>query len=348
MSGHPLSADLEHILARARPAWEELRGQRLFITGGTGFFDSWLLESLAFANDRLALGVRAVVLTRAAAAFAKKAPHLAARPDIQFHAGDTRDFAFPPGPFSRVIHAATAASARLNEENPRLMLDTIVGGTRRALDFAVQCGAQKFILTSSGAVYGIQPPDLARLPEDYPGVPDPAAPGSAYGHGKRAAEQLCADCAERHGLETKIARCFAFVGPYLPFDAHFAIGNFIRDAQSGGPIVVKGDGAPWRSYLYAADLAIWLWTILEQGAVARPYNVGSAHALTIADTAVAVSKALGGRNPVVISQKPVPGKPAPRYVPDTSRAEKELGLREWIGLEDAIQRSARWRSGRHE
>ncbi len=337
---NPLVEDLDHILARTEGLWDEVRGQKIFITGATGFFGCWLLESFAWANEKLKLNAEVVALTRNLENFKTKAPHLAANRAIRFQIGDVRDFQFSSEKFAFVIHAATEASAKLNEENPNLMLDTIVEGTRHVLDFAVKCGAQKFLLTSSGAVYGPQPSDVTHLPEDFSGVPSPL--DSAYGEGKRRAELLCANYAKQHGLETKIARCFAFVGPYLPLDSHFAIGNFIRDGLRGGPIQINGDGTPFRSYLYAADLAIWLWTILLRGKNLRPYNVGSPSDLPIAQVAATVNAAFGHKLKISIAQSPVLGKPASRYVPNTTRAENELNLRAEISLAQAIERTAAW------
>jgi nucleoside-diphosphate-sugar epimerase len=342
MTGNPLAADLDHVLNHTAGLWDELRGQRLFITGGTGFFGCWLLESFAWANERLALGAEAWVLTRNVEAFARTAPHLARRPDIRFHPGDVREFAFPAGSFSHVIHAVNEAHGRLNETDPKLFVDTAATGTRRMLDFAVQCGAKRFFLTSSGAVYGRQPASVARLSEDYNGGPDVLRKESIYGEVKRMSELLCAIYARQHGFEVKLARGFTFVGPYLPMDAHFAVGNFIRDAMAGGPIKVSGDGTTVRSYMYAADLAIWLWTILFRGVSNRPYNVGSRQPVSIGELAETVSRSLAGQAEVQIAQKPVAGQPAARYVPETARAEQELGLREWVPLDDAIRRTAQW------
>ncbi|MFQ5888392.1 MAG: NAD-dependent epimerase/dehydratase family protein, partial [Candidatus Hydrothermarchaeales archaeon] len=235
---NPLAEDLDHILTHTEGLWEELRNQKVFITGGTGFFGCWLLESFAWANDNLHLKAEALVLTRNYEAFLKKAPHLATNPAIKFHIGDVRDFEFPDGHFPFVIHAATAASAKLTEENPLLMWDTIIEGTRHALEFSCQAGTRKFLLTSSGAVYGKQPPEMTHIPEEYPGAPDPTDPNLAYGEGKRAAEMLCTIYSKTYGIQTKIARCFAFVGPYLPLDIHYAIGNFIRDGLQSGPIEI--------------------------------------------------------------------------------------------------------------
>jgi nucleoside-diphosphate-sugar epimerase len=342
MAENPLAADLDHILDHTRELWQQLRGERIFITGGTGFFGCWLLESLLWAQDKLGLGLQAAVLTRDPDAFRAKAPHLAGHPGVTLLVGDILSYEFPAGTFSHFIHAAVDASAKLNDKAPLHMLDTIVEGTRRALDHAIACGARRFLLTSSGAVYGKQPPEITHIPEEYAGAPDPLDPRSAYGEGKRVAEHLCALAARGSSLEPKIARCFAFVGPYLPLNIHYAIGNFIRDALRRGPIIVLGDGTPFRSYLYAADLAIWLWTILLRGQACRPYNVGSEQSISVGDLAIAVRDMVDPKAEVVISQPADPASPPERYVPSVQRASTELGLRPSYSLDDAIQRTARW------
>jgi len=334
--------DLDHILAHTVGLWDEMRGQRIFITGGTGFFGCWLLESFAWANDKLRLNAQAVVLTRHSEAFQTKAPHLAGDHALQIHVGDVRSFEFPDGEFSHIIHAATESSTKLNDENPLSMVDTIVEGTRHTLEFAMNCGAQKFLLTSSGAVYGKQPFSLTHIPEDYVGAPDTMNPLSAYGESKRLAEHLCALYARESGIDTKIARCFAFVGPYLSLNIHFAIGNFIREGLRGGPIQIKGDGTPYRSYLYAADLVIWLWTILARGVSCRPYNVGSEQEVTIVELARAVASCFQPGVIVDIAGTPVAGRAAERYVPSTQRAQSELNLRQTIDMMGSIRRTIAW------
>jgi len=337
-----LSDDLDRVLASTRELWEELRGQRIFITGATGFFGCWLLETLLWANDRLGLNLRVTVLSRSPQAFERKAPHLAGHPAVNTLAGDVRTFHFPDGSFSHVIHAATQSSAALNSEQPEVMFDTIVEGTRRSLELALAAGASKFLLTSSGAVYGKQPPQITHIQESFSGGPDPLDPKSAYGEGKRAAEMLCVLASRGTALQTKIARCFAFVGPYMELDAHFAIGNFIRDQLQGGPIRVQGDGTPFRSYMYASDLMTWLWTILFRGAAGRAYNVGAEETVSIRELAHAVANANSPRVRVEILGTPTPGAPTQRYVPCTARARQELGLVSQVPLQEAIHRTQMW------
>ena len=191
-------------------------------------------------------------------------------------------------------------------------------------------------------MYGRQPPELEQMSEEFSGAPDPLDPAQLYGEGKRAAELLGSVQAREAGIEVKIARLFAFVGPYLPLDRHLAVGNFIRDRLAGGPIAITGDGTPLRSYLYGADLAIWLWTILARGAPGRPYNVGSDRPLSIEAVARVVADALAPALEVTRAGTPDPGVPAARYVPGTARARSELGLEEWIGFEDGVRRTLQW------
>jgi nucleoside-diphosphate-sugar epimerase len=331
--------DLEHVCSSVGPSWNELKNQNIFLTGGTGFFGMWLLESLLWANEHLGLNVSATVLTRHPELFRQKAPHLARHPTIKLCAGDVCSFEYPSAEFSHVIHAAATTGAELSEENPLLMFDSIVEGTRRVLDFARSSGARRFLFTSSGAVYGRQPSDLTHVSEEYQGSPNPMDHRSAYGEGKRAAEQLCALYARQFDLSIEIARCFAFVGPYLPLDAHFAIGNFIRNTLRREPIHIKGDGTPYRSYLYAADLAIWLWTILFRGEPGVAYNVGSDQELTILQLANEVARLSDPPSEVVVQQAADANKPAERYVPDVDRARRDLKLDVSIDLREAIRRT---------
>jgi dTDP-glucose 4,6-dehydratase len=339
---NPLTNDLKHILTHTELLWDELNNQKIFITGGTGFFGCWLLESFAWANDNLDLNASALVLTRSIDAFRRKAPHLVSHPAIQFYEGDVRSFSFPEGSFSHIIHAATSASLQLNEENPLLMFDTIVQGTRHVLEFARCCNARKFLFTSSGAVYGKQPLEITNVSEDYMGAVNPLDQRSAYGEGKRVAEFLCSLYTRQYGVEVKIARCFAFVGPYLPLDIHYAIGNFIRDGMKGKTICVKGNGTPYRSYLYASDLMIWLWTILFKGISCRPYNVGSGQGITIRELAEIVADQFDHKPQIKILQKPKQNQRPERYVPSVQRADAELGLKQLINLPDAIRRTMNW------
>lgn len=331
--------DLDHILGHTQSLWEELRGGRLFVTGGTGFFGRWMLESFLKANDELSLSAEVIVLTRDQRAFAEAAPHVAGHGATTLHAGDIRSFDYPRGGCTHVLHMATetalAASAAAS-------FRTAVDGTERVLDFAAVRGVRAMLLTSSGAVYGSQPTELARLPEEYAGAPRPEDASSGYAHGKRAAEFLCSAATAETPLEAKIARCFAFVGPLLPLGTNFAIGNFIRDALFRDQIEVKGDGTARRSYLYAADLAVWLWTILFRGDSGRPYNVGSEEDLSISDLAELVARILRPDIPVLVAAAPVPDTLPTRYVPSTARAARELGLRSRIALDDAVVRTAEW------
>lgn len=319
--------------------WETARGHRIFITGGTGFFGSWLLESLSFCNSRLKLNLSVTVLTRNPDAFIRRMPHMACEGSIRFLRGDILDFPFPAEHFDFIIHAATPTSG--DEASSLDLPANVVAGTERMLAFAQSADARRFLFTSSGAVYGPQPATLTHVPESYIGKP-----GTPYGQAKLACEEMCLRCSQVCGIEFSIARCFAFVGPHLPLDQHFAIGNFIGDALAGRNIRIAGDGSPMRSYLYAADLAIWLWALLLQpndvNSQMQIYNVGSGDAISIRDLAREVVEELNPSLGIEIAQQGASGAHRQQYVPNVSKAKSECGLWQTIGLRQAIRRTADW------
>ena len=322
--------------------------QRIFITGGTGFFGKSILD-YRMRHPEFLRDAEITILSRHPDAFVAVNPKLAQQPGVGFVAGDVRTFSSTnftnytnscaptnscnscnswtksPAPhFDTIIHAATAAVTTLSDDE---MYSTIVDGTRNVLAFAQACGAKRLLFTSSGAVYG---PQTTSVAEDAP-----TDPTTAYGRGKLAAERLCI----ASGIPTLIARCFAFAGPYLNRRIHFAIGNFIQDCLDNKPIVIKGDGTPLRSYLYADDLVEWLFTILDRGEPGRPYNVGSPHGLSIRELAQTVRSALGATNNIQVLGTPT-GAPPSVYVPDTHRTMAELGLKVRVSLPEAIRLSA--------
>lgn len=336
------AADLDWVLEQAEPDLSRLRGERLFITGGTGFIGSWLVECLLHANQRMQLNLELLLLTRSPAAFAARLPHLAEDTAIRTICGDARELQHTGETAGLAIHAATDASARLNRENPLLMADTIVEGTRRTLEFCRQAGVRRMLMLSSGAVYGRLEPGLEKVEETYRGGPDPLDPYYTYSESKRMAELLCALYARQYGLEVPVARLFAFLGPRLPLDEHFAAGNFLRDCLDGGPIRVGGDGTAVRSYQYAAELVVWLLAILLRGESASAYNVGSGQGVSIGELARTMAALHTPPLEVVIAGRADASNPVNYYVPNVARARDELGLTKRIPLEDALRRSLSW------
>lgn len=304
----------------SRQAQMLLSGKRIFLTGGTGLFGKWLLTALQDSGAEL------VLLTRNPEAFCQTFP-LVKTLRVEFLKGDIRDFKFPEGHFDYCIHAATPVVSDDLSDSDAVMTAIIVEGTKRVLDFTRLANVGRVLYISSGAVYGVQPAELEHIPESFP-----CNPVSVYGKGKLRAEELCLES----GFDCVIARCFAFVGPHMPLDAHFAIGNFIGNCLRNEPIVIKGDGSPVRSYMYASDLAEWLISILLKGVKGEVYNVGSEDAIAIADLAKKVrSKALT-RNEIKISSPRNKFKNPSLYIPSVEKAMRGLNLKLTCDLDRAI------------
>jgi dTDP-glucose 4,6-dehydratase len=332
----PVRDDLAEALGRlGTPLSAPLRNAQLLITGGTGFLGSWLVDLLLALNARDRLGLHLTLLTRDAGATATRRPDWAHSPQLTLTEGDVRHFQLPDARFTHVVHGATDVG------RPGIrawdLMDAIAAGSRHVIETAAAAGATRYLYFSSGAVVGT-PACPGPVPEDSPSAPPVNDPGG-YSGAKRFAEQLHLLGSAEYGFELVIARGFAFTGPRMPFDK-FAIGNFIRDVLRGTAPSLNSGGTPVRSYLYAADAAEWLVTLLVRGRPGRIYNVGADEALSIRELAARVSRVLGGPPP--IAPAPQPHEAAGWYVPDIRRARDELGLAPATPLDEAIRRTARW------
>ena len=321
---------------------EALAGQHLLLTGGTGFFGQWLLALLHQLNLQGA-GVNVTVLSRNPARFLDVQPRYRDCSWLHWLSGNIRDvMAIPGRPLNLIIHAATDTSASAHDR-PLDLFDTIVMGARRVLDLAVQHKA-RVLLIGSGAQYGVLSGASAQdtgVSETYTGACISNSSCNAYGEGKRAQETLGAIYAKCHCIDVIMTRCFAFSGPGLPLDGHFAIGNFVRDALCADEILITSSGAAVRSYLHGADLAVWLLTLLVRGEGGVAYNVGSDQAISIADLARRVIARVAPGKTVRIMGRSDDDSGRSFYVPDISRA-RGLGLDVWTPLDESIDSMVYW------
>ena len=305
---------------------------RVLITGGTGFVGRHLLDVIDSKTTSLTLDDIII---------ASRSPQEAGY-DVETISWDVTSDSVPNLQVDAVIHAATPASAELNAHAPRVMFDQIVDGTRRIIEFcAKQPDPPRLVFTSSGAVYGEMPSDLAAWTEDSKLAADSQDENNAYASGKRAAEAMFALAGREGVCRPTIARLFAFSGRHLPLDKHFALGNFVRDALEGGPIRVRGTGTAVRSYLDGDDMATWLLLALSsEASVNTAIHVGSDQAITIAELARLVADRAGidpeAEGRVVIEGRTTAIDGRDRYVPSTDFTKSLLGVTEVTALSESI------------
>jgi dTDP-glucose 4,6-dehydratase len=337
-----IQEDLRSIYSDTGSFLEQLRKKRILITGATGFIGKWLLNSLFYANDKENLEISITIITRNSNRFKLSCPDFFSRNDFFCIEADVVDLdfsLFKGMSYDYIIHAATDASADLNERNPKKMFDTIVSGTKNILDLSLICNAGRLLFLSSGAVYGHQPDSIEYAEESWEGSLDCTNPKNTYAEAKRAAEMMCMIYKKQFGLQISIARIFALLGPYLPLDTHFAAGNFINCAIKGEIITIKGNGLPVRSYLYISDLIVWLLHVLVLGESGSVYNLGSEYAISIKDLAHKISDTLDGKG-VIVLEKNDQGWNLGRYVPSNKKIRTSLSVKQRVTLEQAIYRTA--------
>lgn len=335
-------ADAEAVLEHRVEQLAPLREQTIFITGGTGFLGMWLLELIAVLNERYRFGVRTIVFSRDARALPTRWPHLGNAEWLTLQSGDIRYFTEFPRDVRYVVHAAALTDRRVCASNPTAVLETNCIGTLRALQAAMLLeNLEKFVLMSSGLVYGVQPWELARIDEDFAGVSRCDEVTAVYAQSKRLAE-VAAQCAiSESKLPIITLRPFAFVGPYQSLQLPWAVTDFIRDSINGGPIRIMGDGATVRSIMYSSDFACGVLQSLAAGRPRTTYNIGSDQSVDLLTLAHTITRCFSPV-PEIRLRVGQAGNDPSRLVPDISRIARDVGFRSTVPLDEALRKSIEW------
>ena len=318
------------------PSKQDYSVFHVLLTGGTGFFGRALLRHWRSQEQNGEKIAKVCVFSRNPESFLKQYPEFSGHSWLHFHQGDILSTSsLPKEEFTHLLHAATDSTLG-PKLTPLERYIQIVDGTRNMLDYAVSNQIPRFLLTSSGGVYGPQPLGMLHIPEEYNGMPDPLKPENAYSVAKRFAEHLCELYADEYGIEIVIARCFAFVGQDLPLDSHFAIGNFINDALQNREITVKGNGSAIRTYLDQRDLSKWLTTLLYAGKCGEAYNVGCNEEISIFDLAKLVRDTIAPSVKIRILNNAELHNFRSRYVPNISKIQTHFNLKKNHTLQQSI------------
>lgn len=320
----------------------ECRNLRLFVTGGTGFLGYWLLSALDFLNAR-GREIEVVALSRSPEGFIGRHPVFKMCKWLSWQHGDIETYDFPSGQFSAIIHGATESSADAAKD-PLKLFSSIANGTRRVLDHALLCEAQRVLLIGSGAVYGPQPEVCWPISEETLFRSSPKDLQNIYGEGKRVMETLGCCYQEQFGLNTVVARLFSFLGPHLP--PHLAAGQFIRNAMAGKKITIVGDGTPVRSYLHPADMAFWILALLLRGKAGEAYNAGSDQGISLLALAQTIKAELAPDTQIIVQNNSAHNF-RPLYTPDITKIKAETGVDIWTNLHQSIRSYATWHQARN-
>jgi len=345
-----IAEDLEEIWMRTRFELESLSGKTVLLTGSTGMFGVWILSLLLYAKERGISTKKLLVLSRDPDRFINNHPTLCADLGIDWITGDIRSFQYSGEKIDFCIHGATTSAQEtfFDTSNYQKYL-TITQGTHRILDLVEKMDIESFLYLSSGAIFGgdvdatgfnleeTHIPRIHHLDDRF-----------TLGHAKRSAETLCFLAREQKPNRIiNIARLFTFVGPHMPFDVHYAIGNFLSSAHTGGPIRLRTVGTAIRSFMYMADAVIWIFkSLLLNVNSPFPLHVGSEKATSINDTAQLI--ATKAKCEVIIEPQVLDTpSPAPNYyVPSTQKTRELLQVEEWTNLSSSIEKTLSWLSKR--
>jgi len=319
----------------------------ILVTGVSGFFGRWVVEALVWMRQICGVPIKIHLLVRDAARYLTETP--CARTDgVHVISGDMQAAITTQAKFRHIIHLASPLIRPHDPSSFHAHMRIAARGMDQILELARVAENCTVLFTSSGAVYGDYlgaAGERRPYEENFTGEPTNfLSEKLIYGQTKRYLELLLLTSGVRYGFSTRIARCFSFVGPYLPLDSNYAIGNFMRNALERRSIVIQGDGKVRRSYMYAADMVVALLAILLDGRNGTAYNVGASQSYSLLEVARFVAAQAPGCTVEVLNRTLSVGAGA-EYVPELVLFERDFAGLPAHSLEQAIAKTLRWHQG---
>ncbi len=342
MINYNIESDLSFIFQECKNQFEILSNKSILITGGTGFFGKWFLELIFYTNKNFNTNIFITVITRNKNKIFLENPHYKNNKFLNIIEIDILNLKNINQKFDFLLHmATTSARETYNGETDTNKVNTLVNGTKNIMKLAIQNNISKILFTSSGVVYGPSLKDKKKESDIFDSLDLEKKNGLAKG--KLLAEDIISNLSSENNINYKIARCFSFVGPYLPLDIHYAIGNFINDAKFNNKIIINGNGSPYRSYLYISDTLIWLIKLFisnEEGI----FNIGSERKIKIIDLANMIRDIVAPSKKVIIQKKEMEEGNFKRdiYLPNTSKIRNACNVKEWTTLEESILKTSKF------
>ncbi len=309
---------------------------RILVTGGAGFLGSHLVDQL------LAEGHDVIAMDNLITGSTDNIAHLAGNRRFAFIHHDVTNYIYIKGPLDAILHFASPASPVDYLELPIQTLKVGSLGTHNALGLALAKGA-RLLLASTSEVYG--DPLVHPQTEDYWGHVNPIGPRGVYDEAKRFAEAMTMAYHRTHGVDTRIVRIFNTYGPRMRLHDGRVVPNFVKQALSGQPLTVYGDGSQTRSFCFVSDLIDGIHRLLLSDET-EPVNIGNPNEITIREFAERINVLTGNAGGICYEALP---KDDPRQrQPDITKARRVLGWEPRVALGEGLAQTVQWFTDRLE
>ena len=338
-----IKSDCELVFQKASGKLKKLSGSTLLITGGTGFFGSWVSELVFYMNENHKMNVRLYLVDRDFEDFKSSLPHLVESENMKFIRSDIRHLTEIPSEVNYIIHAANNPDNRFHSSRPLESMTTVAEGIRAVVkSSSLTQNLLKIVNISSSSVYSMGKDCDKNFIESDQGYAFNKKIKNCFGEANRYGESLCHAARNEFRLPIINVRPFTFCGAYQSIDSPWAINNFINDAINKRPISIFGDGNTVRSYMYGADLAVWLIIIMLYSEDGKTYNVGNGTGFSLREIAEKVSSFFQPSPSVLLNTSLTIQSNNTLLLPDISKAEKDFGLAQYTDIDRSIKRTVEW------